>query len=129
MVLHTIGEIDDTKSTETNDGHLRIDKTLNERTLTTQQHVSASNDHPSETPICLVQSTAEPTKQAITIANDQGIGIPEQSYGPPNIKKQPNRYRRARMLSDLATGRCPLVQAGEGKQQRSYPIVEVLFTC
>jgi hypothetical protein len=140
MVFYTIGEVDYIPSMETDDRRLSTDKTLNEQKLITQhdmintvknksentkRHVPSSNKCHSDAPICLLRSTTEPT--IITKSNDQRISIPVQSHDPPNIKKQPYRYRRVRMLTDLANKRCPLVQAGEKNTQRSYPVVEVLF--
>jgi hypothetical protein len=95
------------------------------KTVHTKKHVRSSNKNHSHTPVSLSQSTTKPI--IITTPNDQTISRSVQVYDPPNVTKQPKPYRRARMLKDLAKKDCPLVQAGEGKNQRSYPEIEVII--
>lgn len=50
------------------------------------------------------------------------------AYDAPKIIKEPTRHRHARMLSDVANKKCPLVQAGETHDQRKYIEVEVMIS-
>jgi hypothetical protein len=96
------------------------------KSANTKRHVPSSDKHHPDTSICLLRGTTEPTK-IITTPNDLRISVPAQSLDPPNVKKHPYRYRRVRMLKDLANKGCPFVQAGEKKSQRLYPVVEVII--
>ena len=142
MISYAIGEFDHTPSMETDDRSLPTDKALNQQNLTaqhdmintlenknrnTREHTGSSDNDRPQANICLLRSTTEPTTPTIAVSNDQRISIPVQSLDAPNVKKQPHRHRRVRMLTDLTKGKCPYVQAGEKKAQRCYPVVEVLF--
>ena len=48
------------------------------------------------------------------------------TYDPPEIIKQPKRYRRVRVLSEVADKNCSFVQAGEGNEQRKYMVTGVI---
>jgi hypothetical protein len=96
------------------------------KSANTKRHVRSSDKHHSDTSICLLRSTTEPTK-ILTTPNNPRISTPVQLLDPQNVKKHPYRYRRVRMLKDLANKRCPFVQAGEKKSQRLYPVVEVII--
>jgi len=126
---------------ETDDRQLVINDSLKERELMSQSSminmtksksrhakkpVRSSNNNRSDTSVCLCKSTTEPTP--IITPNDQTkISRSVQQYDPPNVRKHPKSYRRVRMLKDLDNKRCPLVQAGKGKTQRSYPEIEVII--
>lgn len=49
-------------------------------------------------------------------------------YRAPEITKQPKRYRRVRMMRDVARKNCSLVQAGEHHEQRKYMEIEVIIS-
>jgi hypothetical protein len=91
-----------------------------------EKHIRSSNNNRSHPPVRLSQGTTQPT--SIPTLNHQIISRSVQLSEPPNVTKQPKRHRHVRMLKDLANKECPLVQAGERKQQRIYPEIEVIIS-
>ena len=61
--------------------------------------------------------------QILLSQNIAHLSISEQLSGfeAPQILRQPRRHRHVRMLTDVESGRCALVQAEEKKQLRVYP--------
>ncbi|CAF0719136.1 unnamed protein product [Adineta steineri] len=129
----------DNTSVETNDCRMNLSVDLKERESITKniihhtkqhtirkaktKHVRSSNNNSISIPVILSDTT---TKTASVVVSDvQSAMAPIIKYGPPNIRKQPNRYRRVRMLKDLLKKMCPLVQAGDKHRQRAYPEIEL----
>ncbi|CAF3194883.1 unnamed protein product [Rotaria socialis] len=143
MILRSDGrplieEFGDAKSMETNDQqHIANDNvrggewvSKNIRINTTQSKIgypnvdtSSSKNIITATSICAFPSTAQPT----TINEPQTLAMDSlmQPYGLLKVTKDPKRYRRVRMLKDLQRNKCPLIQAGEGREQRKYLEIEV----
>ena len=78
-----------------------------------------STIEPNEKRIPLSQSTMS-SLTATEIEQATFNSLPGR-FESPEIRKQPRRHYHVRMLTDVKSGRCPLVQAGERKSQRVYP--------
>ncbi|CAF1364235.1 unnamed protein product [Rotaria magnacalcarata] len=131
-------EFGDAKSMETNDQqHIANDNVRGEEWLsknvsinTAQSKIrypnvvtSSSKNIINATSICSFPSTTQPT----TINEPRPLSMDSlmQRYGLPKVTKNPKRHRHVRMLTDLLRNKCPLIQAGQGTQQRIYPEIEV----
>ena len=123
-------------SMETNERRLSNDAVTKEQKL--MSHISVINRTPRETKFDrnsfsssknyhsdVTERLERSTTKPMTL-NNYSTCAPAKFCDPPNVTKEPRRYRHVRMLKDFAVKKCPLVQAGN--TQRSYPEIEVTYS-
>ncbi|CAF0939435.1 unnamed protein product [Adineta steineri] len=132
-------KIVDNTSVETNDCRMNTSVDLKERESITKniihhtkqhtirkaktKHVRSSNNNSIPIPVILSDTTKKTA--SVVVSDVQSAMAPIIKYDPLKILKQPRRFRRVRMQSDLIKKMCPLVQAGEKDGQRVYPEIEL----